>query len=211
MAYARRGRLLAKNGTLSSITGAAFEKFLKDYDRQKTSAFRYFYSKNQADIWLSFFETISPFTLFNWQKFYISQLFGWQAPHSRAGTICRRYTESYLEVAKKNGKTSLGALMSIAYAFLGMDGAVATERNGQNCIVANSQEQSNICLKSCEAIITGSEELLRCFKMQKNSAKMLKNPFFPQLTHIRALPGKVSSQEGPPSVFCFGRRIPSHG
>ena len=49
-----------------------------------------------------------PLTLEGWQKFIIASIFGWKRPD---GT--RRYRRAYIEVARKNGKTTIGAGLAL--------------------------------------------------------------------------------------------------
>src|ERR1700722_14007884 len=44
-----------------------------------------------------------PFHLMPWQQFIVAMLFGWM----KQGTNLRRFRRAYIEVARKNGKTTL--------------------------------------------------------------------------------------------------------
>ena len=46
-----------------------------------------------------------PFTLEPWQREYVRELMGWK----QVGTNLRRYRQTYLEIPRKNGKTTLAA------------------------------------------------------------------------------------------------------
>jgi phage terminase large subunit-like protein len=61
-----------------------------------------------------------PVVLASWEEFIVGSIFGWQRrnpdPTSPIEWI-RRFTKAYLEVAKKNGKTLLGAGLGLILAF----------------------------------------------------------------------------------------------
>ncbi len=71
-----------------------------------------------------------PFILENWQQFIIANILGfyWE------GTDDRRFTSSYIEVSRKNGKTALAA--ALCMYFLIADGEDGAEVD----LAANSKE-----------------------------------------------------------------------
>lgn len=89
-----------------------------------------YFDVNQAEVAVEFFERIlkhskgrwagQPFILSPWQAFLIGSLFGW---YREDGT--RRFNNLYLEVARKNGKTQIGA--GLGCKFLDFDGEEAAE------------------------------------------------------------------------------------
>ena len=76
-----------------------------------------------------------------WQVFTVANIFGWY----RTETGCRRYTNSYIEVARKNGKSILLAAMCL-YALLA-DG----EYGAEVVCAANGLEQAHILFDMCRA------------------------------------------------------------
>src|SRR5882757_1434149 len=54
-----------------------------------------------------------PLTLMEWQRSFIMRLFGWRAPDGK-----RRFRTAYLEVAKKNGKSTMISAL-VLYLLLG--------------------------------------------------------------------------------------------
>ena len=74
------------------------------------------------------------FILESWQQFIIANIVGWYWKES--GT--RRFTSSYIEVSRKQGKTALAAALCLYYLIAdGEDGA-------EVLLAANSKEQAKI-------------------------------------------------------------------
>lgn len=83
-----------------------------------------------------------PFILEGWQAFAIWNIFGWKFAN---GT--RRFSEVYIEVARKNGKTTLSA--GIALYMLYADG----EARAEVYSVATKRDQAMICFNDAAAIV----------------------------------------------------------
>jgi len=90
---------------------------------------RYYFDKDTADKVVGFIENYcshvkgvmarKPLILEDWQKSIVRDLFGWK---KEDGT--RRYKVAYIEVPRKNGKTTLAAAIGLALLFIdGEDGA----------------------------------------------------------------------------------------
>lgn len=79
------------------------------------------------------------FKLENWQQFIIANIVGW---YWKDGNT-RRFTSSYIEVSRKNGKTALAAALCLYYLIAdGEDGAEVD-------LAANSKEQAKIAFEFC--------------------------------------------------------------
>lgn len=80
-----------------------------------------------------------PFILEDWQQFIIANILGfyWK------DTDDRRFTSSYIEVSRKNGKTALAA--ALCMYFLIADGEDGAEVD----LAANSKEQAKIAFNFC--------------------------------------------------------------
>jgi phage terminase large subunit-like protein len=87
-----------------------------------------------------------------WQKDFLRKLFGWLKPD---GT--RRYTRVYLEVGKKNGKSTLLSAL-VPYLLL------ADEMGPKVFINALTQKQAKIIFDEASAMIRSSPELLTRLK-----------------------------------------------
>jgi phage terminase large subunit-like protein len=91
-----------------------------------------------------------PIRLEPWQKFVIGSLFGWMRAD---GT--RRFRALYLEVAKKNGKTTIAAGIALLLAFF--DG----EPGAQVYVVATKREQAKICWNDGRQMVMANPDLKR--------------------------------------------------
>lgn len=80
-----------------------------------------------------------PFILEPWQQFIVANIIGWYWVESGD----RRYTSSYIEVSRKNGKTALAA--ALCMYFLIADGEDGAEVD----LAANSKEQAKIAFEFC--------------------------------------------------------------
>lgn len=85
-----------------------------------------------------------PFILEPWQYFIVANIFGW---YRLTGN--RRFTSSYIEVTRKNGKTALGAAMGLAALIA--DG----EGGAEIVFAANSKEQAKIAFDMSRAFSQG--------------------------------------------------------
>ena len=124
----------------------ACARHLEDRERKKTTRFPYQFDDARAADVVEFFAELKhyktewagePILLEPWQVFIVGSIFGWvrkQAPHPR------RFRKAYVEIPRKNGKSVLGAGMSLYATFAeGEPGAegyvVATKRDQAKDIV----------------------------------------------------------------------------
>lgn len=83
------------------------------------------------------------FLLENWQQFIIANIVGFYWKDSGD----RRFTSSYIEVSRKNGKTALAAALCLYYLIAdGEDGAEVD-------LAANSKEQAKIAFEFCSNFV----------------------------------------------------------
>ena len=81
------------------------------------------------------------FKLENWQQFIIANIVGWYWTDGNP----RRFTSSYIQVSRKNGKTALAAALCLYYLIAdGEDGAEVD-------LAANSKEQAKIAFEFCSS------------------------------------------------------------
>lgn len=98
--------------------------------------------------------TVQSFKLENWQKFIICSLFGWKRFDVVTGKFLRLYTEAYVEVAKKNGKTTLAS--GIALYLLLAD----REPGSEVYVAAFTRDQANICFREAKNMLLQSPTVL---------------------------------------------------
>lgn len=99
-----------------------------------------------------------PLTLEPWQQFYIASLFGWKRAD---GT--RRFRESYLEVARKNGKSTVGS--GVCLLLLVLDG----EAGAEIYTAATKKEQAKIVFGDAQNMVRKSTALGKKVKVWKNA------------------------------------------
>lgn len=101
----KSGRIPAGRYTIKAI-----ERFLSDLKRQNKDDFPYIYKQDAADVLCDFIETLKPgdlrgksIELLNWQVFVLCNLEGWRYKNDEER---KRFRTGYVEVARKNGKTT---------------------------------------------------------------------------------------------------------
>jgi phage terminase large subunit-like protein len=152
-----------KTGAIAAghLERAAVDRYLKDRERDDL-VFR----EDEVQIVLDFIALLKHgagrfkgqhFILEGWQEFIIMNLYGfyWK------GTALRRFNDSYIEVARKNGKTALSAALSLYHLIA--DG----EGEAEVLLAANSKDQAQIAFKMTKRFVTKldpKEDYLRAFR-----------------------------------------------
>jgi phage terminase large subunit-like protein len=141
-----------KTGKLIKL---AAERFLSDLARDDI-----YFDETEAVKWVNFMERYcfqwegdwrgKPLKLENWQKFHLEQLAGW----IRKDTGTRRFTKFYLQISKKNGKSTECAGISLNHLFA--DDRVNTPKV---FTAANNEDQAKICVNMAGRIIEQSPDL----------------------------------------------------
>lgn len=110
-----------------------------------------------------------PFILEAWQQWIVANIVGFYW----AGTNDRRFTSSYIEVSRKNGKTALAA--ALCMYFLIADGEDGAEVD----LAANSKEQAKIAFSFCSNFakqLDPNTKYLKAFRdsitLDMNSSKL---------------------------------------
>jgi phage terminase large subunit-like protein len=85
-----------------------------------------------------------------WQRFLFEQIYGW----IRRDTGTRRFNRFYLQVAKKNGKSTMCAVLSLYHLFA--DDRVKTPKV---FTAANNEDQAKICVNMAGRIVEASPDL----------------------------------------------------
>lgn len=123
----------------------ACQRFKDDLQRQDI-----YFNESVVDKAINFIGTLKHFMgkssgkhfkLENWQQFIIANIVGWYWTDENT----RRFTSSYIEVSRKNGKTALAAALCLYYLIAdGEDGAEVD-------LAANSKEQAKIAFEFCSS------------------------------------------------------------
>lgn len=121
----------------------ACERYMSDLQRKDL-----YFDIDKVDKVLSFIGMLqhykgasanTPFHLSPWEAFIVANIFGWYWRKSKR----RRYIYSYIEVARKQGKTALASALCL-YALIA-DG----EAGAEVLLAANSKEQAKIAYDMC--------------------------------------------------------------
>ena len=133
----------------------AVERHLRDLDEAEARGL--WFDEEAAAHAIAFFDFCphlkgewagSPIELEPWQQFFLWCLFGW---HRADGT--RRFRFGYLEIARKNGKTTMAAGVGLYLAFA--DG----EAGAEVYAVATKKDQAKICHGAATGMVTLSPVL----------------------------------------------------
>ena len=167
-----------------------FKNFINDLKASKNKSFPYKFSNAHGNKIISLIELLfvepskdKPIKLFDWQKQYICILFGWR----EKATGKRRFKQSYLQIAKKNGKTTLAAMLIIIHLLLG-------DRKKKLAVsFATVERQGLISIIKAVDIIKASPMLKDSFKIKQRGHEI-----YMELTKstARALTRSASAEEG---------------
>lgn len=83
----------------------------------------------------------------SWQVFILWNLFGWLM----AGSMTRRFTEAYVEIARKNGKSTFAAAIALYLEF------ADKEIGAEVYSVATTRDQARICFKYAQDMVRFSD------------------------------------------------------
>lgn len=128
-------------------------------------------------------EINKPFILADWQKNILRDIFGWK----NKLTSKRKYRQVYIEVPKKNGKSTLLAALT-AY-LLSADGEGGAEIYG----VAGDKDQAKIIFNDTKQMIENNKELKKRFEVYAHSIVYTGGKganFYKALSH------EISTKEG---------------
>jgi phage terminase large subunit-like protein len=109
-----------------------------------------------------------PLVLEPWQKFALQQMDGWLWTKSKL----RRFTKAYIQIAKKNAKTTLGGGVKANFHLLA-DKRIKTPKI---FVGANNEEQAKLCVNITGKVIEQSpklyelveDETIRLFRYKEN-------------------------------------------
>lgn len=131
-----------------------------------------------------------PFTLLPWQRDLVDRLYGWKRPDG-----LRRFRECYVEVPKKNGKSTLTAGLELYH--LVADG----EAGAEIYTGARDKNQASIIFREVESLVRSSPEL----EARIDVIPTARRAVFPRANaFLQALSADVTSKEGlNPSFTCL--------
>lgn len=150
----------------------------------------YYFDKQAADRVCAFIENFcrhssgrfagQPFLLARWQRDFLRNLYGWKRPD---GT--RRFRETYVEIPKKNGKSTTLA----AIALYGL----AEEPGAEVYPGAVDREQAGIIFNECARMVRASPALSEIFEVIDSRKRIV---FRARNAFLQAMSADVPSKDG---------------
>jgi phage terminase large subunit-like protein len=177
-------RQAAKEGWAHFIRTAADEKaLLKDhtFSFEHFDHFRYFI-EHRIKLTVGSQWAGKPMELLPWHELACGSLFGWIRPDG-----LRRFRRGYIEIPKKNTKTTLFAAIGL-YMLLG-DGEPSAEV--YNC--ANDKSQAAILWKIAASMVQEDEELSNDLTVVPSTKRIVKD----LMSYFEAWSSDVSGKDGP--------------
>jgi phage terminase large subunit-like protein len=198
LSYAERAHLYAKEVCSKKILACkevrqACQRHLDDLKESRKGAYRWCFDVSKANRFCEFFEGLphvkddflghagrqETFHLGEWQIFIFSCIFGWVAKK----TGYRRFTEVYLEVPRKNGKTPMAA--GTGLFMLCADG----EYGAEVFAGATSKEQAGEVFRAAMMMAQKTPQLREAFGVWCNAASIVISKTASTFRALKANPG----------------------
>lgn len=149
----------------------AMKRHLNDLERSKGKEFEYRFDveKAQAVIDLANSLTIAEgdgteqFTCAGFQEFILGSLFGWVSKKNGK----RRFTDSYVQVSRQQGKSVLNAIMGVKCSNF------SNYNYGQIYCTATKSDQAKIVLKEIIKFINADPELKELFEIKEYKSEII--------------------------------------
>jgi phage terminase large subunit-like protein len=164
--YARAALAGQGGRPMSALERAAYQRHLDDMAHASERG--YTWSVETSEWAIAFFAQLphtkgkqwlgKPLELQPWQRFVVGSLFGWLRAD---GT--RRFRRAYIEIARKNGKSTLAAGVALLLAFF--DG----ESRAEVYIAATKREQAKIVFDEARAMVARTRGLRTRIKVAVGS------------------------------------------
>lgn len=145
----------------------ACRRHLNDLKKSKTKSYEFYYDESEVERIRVFAEKFcchskgkwagKPVILSDWQLFFLGCIFGWK----QKSTHYRRFKYFYVQVAKKNGKSTLLAVVGIY--MLVCDG----EAGAQIYSAATTRDQAKIIFTEAYNMVKNSPELKKLLTLTK--------------------------------------------
>jgi phage terminase large subunit-like protein len=130
-----------------SSVRAAVQRHVDDLDRIGDDAFPYYFDSCAAGAYVDFFPVMlchsigdsagKPFTLEAWQAFGVWCLFGWK----RTSDKSRRFRRFFWSMARKNGKSTLGAGLAIVLASMDFNPITRTPESVADVVLCGKKKE----------------------------------------------------------------------
>jgi phage terminase large subunit-like protein len=173
----------------------ACQRHLTDIDKSKNDKYPYYFDEKEAQRYTDFIGHLNlwksqwankPVELQGWQSFIIQVLLGWKKKSD--GT--RRFRKAYIEMARKNAKTTLAAMIGLAVLF------IDNESGAQIYSAATKEEQAKIVVTDMAGIINATAELKPYFTFRKSKEGYSRIIFDETYSFVRPLGRDSDTQDG---------------
>jgi phage terminase large subunit-like protein len=161
-------RVISGEQLTCQLVRLAVERHQRDLERQTAPDYPFYFDESAAQRVIDFFQFCNhvegkwagtPVVLEDWQQFALWVPFGWK----RKGTNLRRFRRAYIEVARKNGKSTWTA--GLGLYFLRADG----EAGGQVYSAATTRDQAKIIHGAAAKMVKVSPFLSRSVQVFRNN------------------------------------------
>lgn len=147
----------------------ACKRHLRDLKKSKKKSYPYYFDADAAEYCFEFAQRFckhskgkmagKPFELEEWEKFCVGNIFGWKKKKDNT----RKYRSFYIQVARKNGKSTLMAFLGI-YVLV-CDG----EPGAEVYSAATKKDQARIIFDEAKNMVNQSSELKRILNVYRNN------------------------------------------
>lgn len=164
--------VLSGEELVCELSRLAVQRHLNDLNRQEVPEFEFVFSESEAEKAIRFFRILRhtsgklgghPFNLQDNQAFILAMLFGWR----RKDTGKRRFTQAYLEMPRKAGKSEVAAGIEVYTGFF------EGEEGAQVYTAATTRDQANMVFravkKMCRYLQNDSLILRKQIRIMSNS------------------------------------------
>lgn len=143
--------VLSGKEEVCELTRLAVNRHLNDLNKQEVAEYEFYFDEKEAQKAISFFRILrhtsgkhggNPFNLQDNQAFILAMLFGWR----RKDTGKRRFTQAYLEMARKAGKSELAAGIEIYTGFF------EGEEGAQVYTAATTRDQAGMVFRAAKKL-----------------------------------------------------------
>lgn len=162
-------KVLAGQIVAGPFVRKACERHLNDVERGAERGLTW--SPNFAMHAIKFFEAVKhskgewrgkPLMLEEWQKFIVGCFFGWLRKNN-SGRYVRRFQKSWLELPKKNGKSTIGA-------GIGLYAMIADQEGGAEVYsAATKKDQARIVFGEAQNMVSSSADLSKRIRVYKHN------------------------------------------
>ena len=167
--YPDTGRLCGKLHIL------ACERHLRDYERQETASFPYYWDASAGERVIDFAETLTlsegarprPLSLMGCQAFDLSATFGWK----KTVNDCRRFRRRYKSISRQQGKTMENGVIGTYI------GGFSGYNHGKLFTVATKKRQARLAWDEMARFIQADPDLSELFRIKdyKSMIEVLEN------------------------------------